>query len=214
MMALSEMQSRALLEEHGVPFNRASLAMSADEAVTCAETIGFPVALKGDHPALAHKSEAGMVRLNLNTPEGVSRVADELMSNMPAGGRLSVQEMVTGDREFIVGLVRDEVFGPCVTIGLGGVFTEALADAVFRRLPVDENELVAALDDLQNQKLLGALRGKPAVDRTALARVALAVASAAEADPTISEIDLNPVLLVDGLPVAVDALVVKQEKQE
>ncbi len=214
MMALSEMQSRALLEKHGVPFNRALSAMSADEAVASAEAIGFPVALKGDHPAIAHKSDAGLVRLNLSTPEDVRWAAGEIQAAMPEGGRFSVQEMIAGDREFIVGLITDEVFGPCVTIGVGGVFTEALSDAVFRRLPVDEDELVAALDDLKNQKLLGALRGKPPVDRTALAHVALAVARAAEADLAIAEIDLNPVILVDGRPVAVDALVVKQEKEE
>lgn len=210
MTALSEMQARAVLTDCGVPFNSAFAAQSAEEAVAAARSLGFPVVIKGDHPDIAHKTDAGLVRLNLASEDEVREAATTCLAAMPEGGQLSVQTMVSGDREFIIGFFRDDVFGPCVTIGIGGVFTEALSDAVFRRLPVDEEDLMVALHDLKNQRLLDSLRGQPAVDRLALARLAVSVARAAQADPEITEIDINPVLIVAGHPVAVDALIIKK----
>ena len=210
MSALSEIDARGVLGGFGLPFNPAIAVQTSDEAVSAAETLGFPVVVKGDHPEFAHKTEAGLVRLNLTNADEVRAASEACLAVLPAGGRLSVQSMVQGDREFIVGFFRDDVFGPCVSIGIGGIFTEALSDAVFRRLPVDEADLIAALDDLKSQALLDSLRGQPAVDRAALARVALSVARAAEAHPEITEIDINPVLIVAGQPVAVDALIIKE----
>ena len=210
MPALSEMQSRERLAVHGIPFNRAILADNIAEAVAAAKTLGFPVALKGDHPEVAHKSDSGLVRLNLGSAEALQEAAMEMLRALPLGGKLSVQEMVSGDLEFAIGFFRDEVFGPCISVGLGGIFAEAYSDAVFRRLPVTEDDMVAALGDLGNQNLLGALRGKPAVDRAALAAAALGLARAVEADETITEIDVNPLLIVQGKPIAVDALIVKR----
>ncbi len=208
MSVLSEIQARDLLGAFDVPFNAAVAVQSVEAAVEAATSVGYPVVVKGDHPDIAHKTEAGLVRLNLKTEEDVRAAAKACLAAMPADGQLSVQSMVRGDREFIVGFFRDEVFGPCITIGIGGVFTEALSDAVFRKLPVDESDLIAALDDLKNQRLMDNIRGQPEVDRAALARLALSVAEGASAHPEITEIDINPVLIVAGQPVAVDALII------
>lgn len=208
MTVLSEIQARELLGTFELPFNAAIAAQTVDDAVEAAQSLGYPVVIKGDHPDFAHKTEAGLVRLDLKDEGEVRAAAEACLVAMPDGGQLSVQSMVRGDREFIVGFFRDEVFGPCVSIGIGGVFTEALSDAVFRRLPVDESDLISALDDLKNQALMDSLRGQPAVDRSALARLALSVAQGAAAHPDITEIDINPVLIVAGQPVAVDALII------
>lgn len=210
--SLSEMQSRQLLVAFGLRFNRAETATTALEAAEIASRIGFPVVLKGDHRGLAHKSDAGMVRLGLSSKAAVREAADDLLVRLPPGGALSVQETIKGSRELILGFVRDRVYGPCVSIGIGGVMTEALGDVVFRRAPFDRGEALRAIGDLKGQKLLGALRGMPAIDRGALARMMMAMAKAGMSRPDITEIDVNPLIVSGDSPVAVDALVILETK--
>jgi acetate---CoA ligase (ADP-forming) subunit beta len=100
----------------------------------------------------------------------------------------------------------DEQFGPCVMIGIGGVLTEALADVAFRLVPIEPVDALDMLDDLRTQALLGPVRGEPAVDRSAVAEVLVALSGLA-ATRRYRAIDLNPLLIVDGRPIAVDALV-------
>lgn len=210
---LSEQGSRAFLATFGIPFNRSEIASGVEEAVAAANNIGYPVVLKGDHPLLAHKTEAGVVHLGVTGPETVRAAASQILQTIPEGGQISVQETVVGKREFLAGFFRDDVFGPCVSIALGGIFTEVLDDAVFRSVPFDRSDALAALDDLKNQKLLGTFRGMPAVDREALADVMLALAEAGTSGNDVGEIDLNPLIVTGGRPLAVDALVVLGAQQ-
>ena len=115
--------------------------------------------------------------------------------------------MLRGNRELIAGLHRDEQFGMTVMLGVGGILAEAVADVAFRLVPITPTDADEMIDDLATQALLGAFRGEPAVDRQALAGVLLGLSAAAEADPDIVSADLNPLIVVDGAPVAVDALV-------
>jgi acetyl-CoA synthetase (ADP-forming) len=115
--------------------------------------------------------------------------------------------MVRGARELIAGLVRDPKFGPCVMLGLGGVLAEAVADVVFRLVPVSDADADEMIDDLDTQALLHAFRGEPAVDRTELRRVLVGLSRLAESDRSIVAVDLNPLIVSGGRPVAVDALV-------
>jgi acetyl-CoA synthetase (ADP-forming) len=115
--------------------------------------------------------------------------------------------MVPGSRELIAGFVRDDEFGPCVMVGLGGVLAEALGDVAFRLAPLEAVDADDLVDDLSSQALLGALRGEPAVDRSALAGILLGLAAAGHDDERIRSIDLNPLIVSAGIPVAVDALV-------
>jgi acetyl-CoA synthetase (ADP-forming) len=103
--------------------------------------------------------------------------------------------------------LRDDEFGPCVMLGIGGIFTEALGDVAFRLAPLDATDAADLIDDLANQALLGAVRGEPPVDRAALARILLALAEVGEGDGRVRSIDLNPLIVAGGVPVAVDALV-------
>jgi acetate---CoA ligase (ADP-forming) subunit beta len=115
--------------------------------------------------------------------------------------------MVSGARELIAGFVRDDDFGSCVMLGIGGIFAEALGDVAFRLAPLDAVDAAGLIDDLANQTLLGAVRGEPPVDRQALTRILLALAEVGDGDDRIRSIDLNPLIVAGGVPVVVDALV-------
>ena len=120
---------------------------------------------------------------------------------------LLVAPMVSGTRELIAGLVRDPQFGPCVMLGVGGVLTEALGDVAFRRVPLSDVDADELIDDLSTQKLLGEFRGEPAVDRAALRAVVVGLSRLATERPDVAAVDVNPLIVVDGKPIAVDALV-------
>lgn len=205
---LSEHQSKQVLAAYGVPVTAERLAGDADTAAQAAAEIGFPVALKGNAPDLAHKTEAGLVEIDLADADAVRAAAAHLMAKLPPGGTLLVQEMASGKREFLIGMTRDAQYGPCVTFGLGGIFAEALNDTVLRLAPVSERDALAMMDGIRAKALLGPYRGMAAVDRIALAQAIMGVGQAALAHPEITEIDVNPVIITGDRPVAVDALVV------
>ena len=210
MVVLSEFESKQLLAGHGVVVSRDKLARSADDAVAAAAEIGGPVAVKLCGPSLAHKSERGLVRLGLDNPEAVRSAADDLLAAATDDDgevALLVSEMVAGHRELIAGVVLTEQFGAALMLGLGGVLAEAVGEAVFRLLPVSGADCQDMIDDLGMAALLAPLRGEPAVDRNALVGTLLGLAEAAGRDG-IEAIDVNPLVIRHGQPVAVDALVV------
>jgi acetyl-CoA synthetase (ADP-forming) len=208
---LSESDSAELVARYGVPVAPSQRAASAAEAVAAAEAVGYPVVVKLQSEGLAHKSEQRLVRLGLTGPDGVLAAADELLAGARDAGHpgadLLVARMVRGARELVAGLHTDPQFGHCVMVGIGGVLTEALGDVAFRLVPLDAADAHDALDELRAQGLLDAWRGEPAVDRAAVADVLLALARLAEAEPEVVSVDLNPLVVEQGRPVAVDALV-------
>ena len=209
MSTLSEADSRALVAEAGVTVSRWATADDADNAAVAAEEMGFPVVVKLCGDAIAHKSERGLVRLSLTSADDVRVAATELLgaaTESDGDVELLVSTMVSGDRELIAGLVRDPQFGPCVMLGVGGVLAEAVADVAFRLAPLERLDAHELIDDLGAQTLLGPFRGQPAVDRDVLADTLCALGDLAS-DPTIASIDLNPLIVFEGQPVAVDALV-------
>ncbi|MEY2464635.1 MAG: hypothetical protein QOH64_2773, partial [Acidimicrobiaceae bacterium] len=115
--------------------------------------------------------------------------------------------MVKGNRELIAGLADDPTFGMTVMLGVGGILAEAVADVSFRLVPISRVDAEDMIDDLVTQRLLGPFRGEPAVDRERLVAVLVGLSKAAEANPDLVSADLNPLIIVDGAPVAVDALV-------
>lgn len=207
---LSEARSKRLLAVYGVPVLPERSATSADEAVTGASELGFPVVLKLCGDAIAHKTERGLVRLNLGDDAAVRDAATALLgAATPADGEveLLVAPMVKGSRELIAGLHTDGQFGRAVMIGFGGILAEAIADVSFRLVPLERVDADEMIDELQTQALLGPFRGEPAVDRDALAATILGLSALATAEPNIVSVDVNPLIVVDGRPVAVDALV-------
>lgn len=207
---LSESASKELLAGAGVPFADERVVTSPDAAVEAARQVGLPVVVKLNGTGIAHKTERGLVRLKLSTDAAVREAAEELLAAAsPEDGAvdLLVAPMLSGSREFIAGLATDDQFGITVMVGVGGILAEAVADVSIRPVPVQRVDAEEMLDELRTQALLGAFRGEPAVDRDALISVIIALSDAAVADPRIVSADLNPLIIVDGRPVAVDALV-------
>ncbi len=210
MPTLSEADSLALLRHYGVPVPAEEVVATPADARAAAERIGYPVVAKLCGAAIAHKTERGLVRLGLGDGAAVERAAAELFAlATPADGEVGVliAQMVAGLRELIAGVVRDPQFGPCVMLGVGGVLAEAVADVAFRVAPlsvVDAHELI---DELRSQALLGAVRGEPPVDRDRLAEILVGLGALVTDDATIRSVDLNPLIVAGGVPIAVDALV-------
>lgn len=210
MATLSEAKSKELLSSCGVRFARERVVSSPENAAAAAAELGFPVVVKLNGDAIAHKTERGLVRLGLTGAAQVTAAASELLAMAtPDDGPvdLLVAEQVQGRRELIAGVVRDPNFGPVVMLGIGGIFAEAIADAVFRMVPVSARDAGAMIDDLHTQALLGAWRGEPPVDRAALAALLAALSRAIDEHPHIRSIDVNPLIIAAGTPIAVDALV-------
>jgi acetyl-CoA synthetase (ADP-forming) len=207
---LSEVESKRLLARYGIPLAREQMVADAAEAVEAAEAIGYPVVAKLNGDAIAHKTERGLVKLNLSSPGAVRDAAGELLAAArPEDGPVSllIAQQVRGSRELIVGMLRDPLFGPVVMLGVGGVVAEALADVAFRLVPLTTIDAEDLIDALATQQLLGAFRGEPAIDRGALIEVLLGLSRLAMDNAGVLSVDVNPLIIVDGLPVAVDALV-------
>jgi acetate---CoA ligase (ADP-forming) subunit beta len=207
---LSEAASKELLAPYGLPLLSERTAADADGAVAAAQEMGFPVVAKLCGDAIAHKTERGLVRLSLGDAAAVRQAADELLAAATdSDGEVAVlvAPMVRGSRELIAGLSVDPQFGPTVMVGVGGVLAEAVNDVAIRLVPVDRVDALDMIDDLATQTLLGPFRGEPPVDREALCDVILALSALSMDRPDVVSVDLNPLVVVDGRPVAVDALV-------
>jgi acetyltransferase len=208
---MSESTSKSLLRGFGVSIADEREVTTAERAGAAAVELGFPVVVKLNGDAIAHKTERGLVRLGLTDAEAVEQAATELLAMAtPHDGAVSllVAQMVSGNRELIAGVVRDPQFGPNVMLGVGGIFAEAIADVVFRPVPITRVDAGEMIDSLATQKLLGAFRGEAPVDRDLLIAVLLGLSAAASERPDIAGIDVNPLIVrTDGVPIAVDALV-------
>jgi len=216
---LSEHASKQLLATYAIRSSRDVLCGSADDAVRAAEEIGLPVVMKVSSPALTHKSDLGLVRVGVSSSDEVRAVYDELTRTAldhAAGADVDgvlVCEMVTGGVETVVGVSRDELFGPVVMVGLGGVFVEVLGDVTFRVPPFGREDAERMLRELRGFPLLAGARGAEPADVEALVDVIMQVERLAlDLAGEIGELDVNPlVVLPEGKgAVALDALVVTQ----
>jgi len=206
---LSEFESKRRLASYGIQSVSERLVFSASEAEEAGRELGFPVVAKLCGEGIAHKTERGLVRLGLATPEMVRVAAEELLAKArPEDGETGVLlgEMVFGTRELIAGVVDDPQFGKCVMIGFGGIFAEVLADVSFRLLPLTRQDAIEMIDDLETQAVLEDFRGEPPVNREKLVDILLGLSSFAEADESIVSVDVNPLIVSQGIPIAVDAL--------
>ena len=209
-MILSEFDSKEMLRSYGIATVDEALASDADDTVEHARCFGYPVAIKLCAAGLAHKTERNVVRLGVMNDDAAKAAALDLLARREPGerdARLLVQRMVSGRRELILGLTRDDQFGPCVMLGLGGILAEAIRDVVFRVAPLSPVDALEMVADLKSVHLLGFFRGEPAVDRDALARALVALGRIGMEHPEIASIDVNPMIVSGASPIAVDALV-------
>jgi acyl-CoA synthetase (NDP forming) len=208
---LSEADSKALLAPFGVIFAKEAKVATAEEAVVAAREMGGDVVVKLGGDSIAHKTERGLVRLRLSGDDAVRQAAQDLLAAArPEDGEvhLLIAEMVSGVREFIVGMLVDAQFGPTVMLGVGGIMAEALKDVVFRPAPTDDDMAAAMIDGLRTSALLDAFRGEAAVNREQLVRTIRGLSDCVQTHPDIASIDINPLIVrPDGSVVAVDALV-------
>jgi acyl-CoA synthetase (NDP forming) len=214
--ALSEVEAKGLLKALGLRVPRGGLARNAMEAQLLFSSLHGPVALKASSPDLLHKTEAGVIRLDLKTPDEVGRGFEEIVAKATkwnSQARLDgvlVEEMIGGDtREVIVGARQDLRFGPVVTFGLGGIFVEAIKDFVVWPAPLTLDEAMEMIARIRGYRILTAFRGRPAADLEAVATVLCSVGQlACQWQERIAELEINPLfVLPEGSGVIVgDAL--------
>ncbi len=213
---ISEVESKTILRQFGVTFAIETEIFSADQAIDAAAKIGFPVAMKLCAESMSHKSERGLVRLNVrNAQDALDAATDLLAQATVADGKVSllIAKMERGRRELIVGLVRDAQFGAFVMCGLGGVFAEALGDFVFAPTPIDEIGARRMIARLKQQDVLGNFRGEEPLIVEQLSQALIAVSNLALADESVLSVDINPLIIrQDGSVVAVDALIERQSR--
>ncbi|RZV06369.1 acetyltransferase [Natrinema hispanicum] len=209
---LSEFESKQALLEADLPITPFELATSSGDARDAAASVDGPVAMKIVSPDIVHKSEAGGVALEVST-EAASDTYDDLLAaarDYDPGAQIDgvlVSPMADAGVELIVGVVDDDQFGPVVMCGLGGVFVEVLEDVAFRALPLTETDARWLLEDIDAQELLDGARGNQPVDRDAVVDLLVAVSEFVEANPSVSELDLNPVFATDDGVEVVDAAI-------
>jgi acyl-CoA synthetase (NDP forming)/GNAT superfamily N-acetyltransferase len=197
--------SRALMACYGVPLLDSQLATNAEQAQTVARDLGFPVVMKATRPGLIHKTETGGVHLDLFDESAVRAaylsIADALDETAP---QVALQPMVQTGVELVVGVAHDALFGSLAMVGLGGVHTDVLGDRSFRSLPLTDRDSAAMWRELRAAPLLTGFRGAPATDTDALEQMVLRVAELASDFPEVSELDLNPVVVVPSGIAALD----------
>jgi acetyltransferase len=210
---LAEDEALELLAAYGVAVARGELATTADQAVAQAERMGYPVVLKIVAPSILHKTEVGGVQVNLGDASDVRRGFEQILQGAHSaqpGAVITgvlVQAMVQNGRELIVGMTRDPVFGPLVMFGLGGILVEILRDVSFRIAPFGRAEARRMMGEIRGARLLDAVRGAPAADRSALEDVLLRVSQLVIDYPEITELDVNPLMAMPSGAVAADARV-------
>jgi acyl-CoA synthetase (NDP forming) len=208
-IALDESQSKALLADYGIAVPEGGVARSEDEAITIARRLGGPVVVKAVGSRITHKTERGLVALDLRGDDAVRAAANSLLAHAEdPDAVLLVERMVRGAREFMIGMKRDPLFGPVVVFGIGGIFTEAHKDIALGVTPLDDRDIEGMLAGIRANALLGDFRGLPPVDRARLAGAIRALARIAADHPAVAEIDVNPFIVEGATPVAADALVI------
>ncbi|MCD6153990.1 MAG: acetate--CoA ligase family protein [Syntrophobacterales bacterium] len=210
---LSEHESKQLLAKYEITITKETVVTTEEEAVTAALKMGYPVVFKASGEEFAHKTELDLIELNIKDEADAREAFQRLVSRPEISVReILVQQMIKGDRELVVGLTRDPQFGPCVMFGLGGIFTEILQDVTFRMAPLSRWDAMDMMNDIRASKILDAFRGKPSVDREALADILIAVGRIGMEVDEVKEIDINPLKILNGKPIVVDALVVLEQE--
>ncbi|MBO2446774.1 acetate--CoA ligase family protein [Actinomadura barringtoniae] len=222
MSHLPEHIVKAWVSGFGVSVPRGATASTPEGLEAAAGGLAPPLVVKAYGPRLLHKSDAGAVRLNLNSAGTAAAAAAEMLASL-AGQDIApdgflVEEQASPGVEVIVGAVRDPAFGPVVLVGLGGVWTEVLHDTALRLAPITEADARAMLNELRGRALLDGFRGQPAIDKEALVKLLLAVGGTGGIIDTLGdgfeEFELNPVIATQDGATAVDARLIGPDSLE
>jgi acyl-CoA synthetase (NDP forming) len=211
---LTEVESKELLKEAGIPVVEAKLARSKKEAVAISKEMGFPVVLKISSPDVVHKSDSGGVKLKLANAAQVGKAYSEIVSSIKKAypeaqiEGVSVQRMAPPGVEVIVGMSKDPQFGPVLMFGLGGILVEVLKDVSFRIVPVTERDAREMIQGIKGYPVLQGYRGQKPASIPALEQLIVKVSQFVEKNPQIKELDLNPIFAYPDKAVAVDARII------
>ena len=210
----SETQGRTLLQKAGISIVPGRLATSAEAAVEAARSLGMPAVLKIQSPDLPHKSDIGGVTLNIASTQDIHTAFTAMLNRVRSaqpGAKIEgilVSPMRPTRLELLVGIVRDPLWGPVLTVGIGGVWTEILKDTAVRVLPVGRREIEAMLGELRGAALLRGARGQAGIDLQELSAVIARISALALAlGPTLSALEINPLLVSPERIEALDVLV-------
>ena len=209
---LSEAESKKILSAYGIPINQTETATDEEKAVSLAEAMGFPVALKLISPDISHKTEADGVHLDLQSEEAVREAYQRIMKgakNYKPDAEItgvSVQQSIRKpDYELLIGAKNDASFGPVILFGMGGIFTEIMKDRELGLPPLNRLLARRLMENTRAYKLLKGYRNRPAADLEALEVLLMRISQLVTSFPQIAELDMNPVIVKDGKPWAVDA---------
>jgi acetate---CoA ligase (ADP-forming) subunit beta len=215
---LTEVESKQLVAEAGIPVIKTKLAESKAEAIEISKKLGFPVVLKIVSPDIIHKSDIGGVKLNLANATQVGRAYAEIMAAAKKANKkadiqgVSIQKMAKPGVEVIMGMSKDAQFGPVLMFGLGGVFVEVLKDVAFRIVPLVRRDASQMIREIKGYPLLEGYRGQEPANITALEDLLLKLSAFVDKTPQIKEMDLNPIFAYKNGAVAVDARVILESK--
>jgi acyl-CoA synthetase (NDP forming) len=208
---LTEHDAKQVLAAYGIGVTREEVVTSAAAAVKAAGRIGYPVVLKASSSTIAHKSDAGLVKVGLQTAKEVRAAYDAIAPH--SDGTVLVSELISGGTECVVGVSHDDLFGPTVMFGLGGVFVEVFEDVTFRVPPFTKDEAARMVDEVRGAALLRGARGRPKGDVRALVDTLMKVQRlAVDCAAEIAELDINPLVVLPKGVVALDALLVTQNR--
>jgi len=211
---LSEYESKKVLASYQIPVTKEIEVDSVEGLVKATQDIGYPVVLKGCASEIAHKTEKDLIQVDIRNDDEARIAFEKIKAGMNGiEATVLVQEMVKGQRELVIGLTRDAQFGPCVMFGLGGIFTEILKDISFRVAPLEKRDALEMMQEIKGHKILGAVRGMEAADLDQLCEILIRVGQIGLDHEEIKEVDINPVILAKGKPVAVDALIVLERNR-
>ncbi|MBU4241616.1 MAG: acetate--CoA ligase family protein [Nanoarchaeota archaeon] len=209
-MQLDYKEAHKVLKEYQIDFPKYEMAASKKEAVRIAKNLGFPVVLKITSQKIIHKSDVKGVKLDLRNTEEVEKAYDEIMSkvsNKDIDGIL-VQKMILGNY-ILIGMKRDESFGPVIAFGLGGIFVEVMKDVSFRIAPITTKDAKEMIKEIKGHKLLEGFRGSEKVDFDKLVELLLNVSKLSMENKDIKEIDFNPVVVNSKEAMVVDVRFIK-----
>jgi len=211
---LTEIESKDLIKQAGIPVVEARLATSKTKAVELAKKMGFPIALKIISPDVIHKSDSGGVKLGIDSAAKVGEAYTEILAaikkHYPKAKvhGVSVQKMAKPGVEVIIGMTKDAQFGPVLMFGLGGILVEVLKDVAFRIVPLNKRDAHEMIKEIKGYPVLEGYRGHDPADISFLEDLLLKVSDFVDKNPEIKELDLNPIFAYKNKAVAVDARVI------
>jgi len=205
---LNEYESKIILKEYSIPIVDDVLVKDEIQLLDAIDKLSFPLTLKGQMDDLTHKSEEGLVKLDIRSIEEAKDAFEEIISRVGSAGAVLVERYIKSPREFMAGMIRDPQFGPTVMFGLGGIFTEIFKDISFRVAPLKLKDAMEMMDDIKASKMLGSVRGLPEADKNSLSQILINLGELGMKIPEIKEIDINPILLDGSRPIGVDALII------